>query len=254
MHAGRQTAARGASHVQTGADPLYSGAMSELYDRAKARLRRVYAKRIAAPPILDAATKFPNYVKFVCNWQRIRDEAVAARVDTMPRFHEIMRAQKRISANDGRDWRMLLVKAYGIEVPENAARMPTLARLLAECPEVKSATVSFLAPRKHIPRHTGPFPGIMRFHLGLKMPQGPDGRPATVMMINDREYRFADGGWLLWDDTYPHEVMNDADEPRTALLLDVWRPGMPPSLDLLSKVIVGVVQLAMRVRGPSYMG
>jgi aspartate beta-hydroxylase len=149
---------------------------------------------------------------------------------------------------------MLLVKAYGIEVKANAAKMPTLVTLLHQCPEVMSATVSFLAPGKHIPPHTGPFPGIMRFHLGLSMPMGKDGRPATIMTIDGRQYRFGNGECLLWDDTYMHEVLNDSTEPRTALLLDVWRPGMPPSLEFVSRAIAGGVRLAMRVKGPSYGG
>jgi len=249
---GRIGIARPAAGAVMRSDGRFS--MSSFYERGKRTLRRYYEKRTEAPPILDARAKFPNHTKFAAQWERIRDEAIAARVETMPRFEEIMPEQAEISATDGRDWRMLIVKAYGIEVDENVARMPTLARLLAECPEVKSATVSFLAPRKHIPRHVGPFPGILRFHLGLRIPKEPSGRPATIMMIDDREYRIADGECLLWDDTFPHEVMNNADEPRMALLLDVWRPEMPADLEILSRVIVGVVQLGMRYRGVSYTG
>jgi aspartate beta-hydroxylase len=228
--------------------------MTKFYDRASDVVRRIYEKRIEAPPVLDARADFPNSRKFVAAWQELRNEAKAAKLDTMPRFHDIMPEQADISANDGKDWRMLILKAYGIGVPENMARMPTLGRLLEECPEVKSATVSFLAPRKHIPRHRGPFRGVMRFHLGLQIPKEPSGRPATIMMIDDREYRIADGECLLWDDTFPHEVMNNADEPRIALLLDVWRPRMPMDMEILSRVIVGAVQIGMKYRGVSYTG
>src|ERR1700730_7541603 len=94
----------------------------------------------------------------------------------------------------------------------------------------------------------------MRFHLVLQTPRDPSGRPATVMMIDDREYRITDGECLLWDDTFPHEVMNNADAPRIALLLDVWRPRMPVDMEILSRVIVGAVQLGMRHRGGGYNG
>ena len=226
--------------------------MTKFYDRASNVVRRIYEKRIDAPSVLDVAADFPNAGRFVAAWQKIRDEAVAARLEAMPRFHDIMPEQADISANDGKDWRLLVLKAYGVDVPENMAKMPALARLLEDCPEVKSATVSFLAPHKHIPRHRGPFRGIMRFHLGLKIPSEPGGRPATIMMIDDREYRIADGECLLWDDTFPHEVMNNSDEARIALLLDVWRPRMPIDMEILSRVIVGAVQLGMRYRGVSY--
>src|SRR5215211_8547004 len=163
--------------------------MTKFYDRASDLVRRLYEKRILAPAVLDATADFPNSQKFVAEWETIRDEAIAAKLESMPRFHDIMPEQADISANDGRDWRMLILKAYGIEVPANISKVPRLAGLLTECPEVKSATVSFLAPRKHIPRHRGPFRGVMRFHLGLQIPEEADGRPATIMMIDDREYR-----------------------------------------------------------------
>ena len=228
--------------------------MSPVYDRASNLVRRIYEKRIDAPAILDAAADFPNAAKFTAAWQQIRDEALAVRLGTAPRFHDIMPEQADVSANDGLDWRMFVLKAYDIAVPENLARMPVLDRLLAECPEVKSAAVSFLAPGKHIPSHRGPFRGIMRFHLGLVIPRQADGRPATVMMINQQEKRIADGECMLWDDTYPHEVMNNADQARVALLLDVWRPRMPLDMEILSRAIVRGVQAGMRHRGVSFAG
>lgn len=222
------------------------------YDSASGAVRRIYESRIHTPPILDTAADFPNSRRFTDAWQAIRDEALAVRVEKVPRFHEIMPEQTDISANDGLDWRMFVLKAYDVPVAANLARMPVLASILAECREVKSAAISFLAPNKHIPRHRGPFRGIMRFHLGLQIPRLPDGRPATIMMINDEEHRISDGECLLWDDTYPHEVVNLSDQPRTALLLDVWRPHMPADMEVLSRAIVGVVQLGMRYRGVSY--
>ncbi|WP_137933855.1 aspartyl/asparaginyl beta-hydroxylase domain-containing protein [Mesorhizobium comanense] len=228
--------------------------MSQLYDLASGAVRRVYEKRIDAPPILDCATDFPNAAKFIAAWQEIRDEALAANPGKAPRFHDIMPEQAEISANDGLDWRMLVLKAYDIGVAENLARMPVLARLLRECPEVKSAAVSFLAPRKHIPSHRGPFRGIMRFHLGLVIPRQAEGRPATIMMINHQEKRITDGEGMLWDDTFLHEVMNNSDEGRVALLLDVWRPHMPLDMEILSRLIVRGVQAGMRHRGVSFSG
>src|ERR1700704_3871925 len=120
--------------------------MTKFYDRASNVVRMIYERRIDAPPVLDAEQDFPNSMKFVANWQKIRDEAIAVRLEKIPRFHDIMPEQAEISANDGLDWRMFILKAYGVAVRENIAKMPTLGRLLDDCPEVKSATVSFLAP------------------------------------------------------------------------------------------------------------
>jgi aspartate beta-hydroxylase len=114
---------------------------------------------------------------------------------------------------------------------------------------VLSASLSFMAPHKHIPPHRGPFRGILRFYLALAMPRAEDGRPAAVLKIADREYRVADGECLLWDDTYVHEVWNASDELRTVLLLDVRRPGMPIDMELLSTLLVATVRAGMTLRG-----
>ena len=94
----------------------------------------------------------------------------------------------------------------------------------------------------------------MRFHLGLIIPKQADGRPATIMMINHEEKRISDGECMLWDDTFEHEVMNNADQARIALLLDVWRPEMPLDMEILSRLIVRCVQVGMHYRGVSLAG
>lgn len=228
--------------------------MSNIYDLGTDLVRRIYGKRIGTPAILDSASHFPNAAKFVAAWREIRDEALSVQLNRVPRFHDIMPEQADISANDGLDWRMFVLKAYDMTIPQNLERMPVLAGLLSECREVKSAAVSFLAPRKHIPAHRGPFRGIMRFHLGLVIPKQEDGRPATVMMIDHQDRRIADGECMLWDDTFEHEVMNNSDQGRVALLLDVWRPEMPLDLEILSRLIVRGVQVGMHYRGVSFGG
>ena len=222
-----------------------------LYDRAADVARFVYDRRIAAPPVLDLAGHFPGAADFVRAWREIRDEAagVAAALAQVPRFHEIMPEQASISANDRRDWRLFILKAYGVKVARNMARCPRLAALVVASPDVLSASLSFMAPRKHIPPHRGPFRGVLRFYLPLAMPRTAEGRPAAVLRIAGRDYPLAEGECLLWDDTYVHEVWNRSDELRTVLLLDVRRRGMPRDMALLSRLLIATVRAGMMLRG-----
>jgi aspartate beta-hydroxylase len=224
--------------------------MNVLYDQAGALVRRLFDLRLSGPPVLDTDTFFPDAARFVEAWRELREEAltVAMGLSGVPRFHEILPSQEDISANDARDWRILIVKAYGALVPDNAQRVPRLAALLEDCPDVLSASLSFLAPHKHIPAHRGPFRGIIRFHLGLSVPLAADGRPAAVLTIDGRDHRIGDGESLLWDDTYRHEVLNDSAEMRAALLLDVRRRGMPLDMELLSRVVIGLVRASVLLR------
>ena len=225
--------------------------MSLLYDLSANAVRRLYDARIDTPPVLDTGVYFPGAAKFFDAWQALRDEAlaVAARTQAIPRFHEVMPEQMSISANDGKDWRVFVLKVYGTDIDKNMAACPTLARIIAASPDVVSATLSFLAPHKHIPRHRGPFRGVLRYQLGLSVPVDAQGRPASVLSLNDQEHRIGSGEHLLWDDTYPHEVWNHSDEPRTALLLDVRRRHMPVDMRLLSSALIASVGMVARWRG-----
>jgi len=225
--------------------------MAFAYDLAADGVRALYDRRISGPPILELDRHFPGGAAFAAAWPAIREEALAvrSRLADVPRFHEIMPEQAAISANDGRDWRMFILKAYGVERPANMAACPRLAALARAKPEVLSASFSFLGPRKHIPRHRGPMRGIIRFYLVLSMPRAADGTPAAVLRVDDVEYRLGEGQFLLWDDTFEHEAWNDSDEVRIVLSLDVWRPHMPADMRLLSSLLIQLVRLGIRLRG-----
>lgn len=224
--------------------------MSLTYDLAASTLRRYYDCRISTPAVLPAEEWFPQAVTFQDHWQDIALEAdyVARDILCVPRFHELMPEQASISANDDRDWRMFVLKAYGVDIAGNLARCPLLARLLADVPAVTSASLSFLAPGKTIPCHRGPFRGVLRFHLMLAVPRARDGKPESVLEVDGVPHRLVEGDHLLWDDTYPHAAWNRGGSIRTALLLDIMRPRMPMDLTLLSRAVVATVGGVLRLR------
>lgn len=236
--------------------------MPAIYDRTADLVRTIFDRRIRTPAILDIERYFPYGAQFENSWRQIRDEAMAisGQLPSVPRFHDLMSSQAAISANDGRDWRIFVLKAYGHDVRKNLERCPVTASLVAGNPAVLSASFSFLAPGKHIPAHRGPFRGILRFHLGLSNPRREDGRPGAILWVDGVEHRLADGESMLWDDTFTHEVLNETDKVRTALLLDVWRPEMPADMAALSHLIVAAARVVAYVNssrsevGPSGAG
>ncbi|AGK51471.1 MULTISPECIES: aspartyl/asparaginyl beta-hydroxylase domain-containing protein [Burkholderia] len=225
--------------------------MAALYDFGARKLRALYDRRLRCDAVLDTAALFPDAARFTRAWRAIRDEALAVSRDLsrIPRFHEIMREQAAISANDARDWRMFIMQAYGVRFPQNIERCPTVASIIAASPDVLSASFSFLAPGKHIPPHRGPFRGILRGYLVLSMPMRANGTPAAVLKIDGRDYRLHDGQFLLWDDTFEHEVWNESDDVRIVLLLDIRRRDLPLALALLSGALIRLVRVAIRLRG-----
>ena len=227
-----------------------------VYDRAVSALRSIYDARIDTPAVLDRSTYFPNADLFLDAYPDLRREALAVlpTLPNVPRFHDLMPQQAEISANDGRDWRMFILKAYGVTVPEHLARCPAAARVLAEADDFVSCVFSFLAPGKHIPKHRGPFRGILRFHLMLSMPLDAGGAPACELNIDGAPYLLKEGECLLWDDTYPHEVWNRSERVRIALLLDVWRKNMPADIELLTRTLYRLARTVIGLKGVSYAG
>ena len=122
--------------------------MNLLYDQTATLIRWVYDRRIIGPPVLDVDVHFPAGERFAEAWREIRDEAmeVAAQLAEVPRFHEIMPEQTAISANDARDWRMLILKAYGVEVPvfaaapRSTASMTVWSKTAVAGPKMKSTS------------------------------------------------------------------------------------------------------------------
>lgn len=78
------------------------------------------------------------------------------------------------------------------------------------------------------------------------MPKRADGVPAAVLKVDGREYRLHEGEFMLWDDTFEHEVWNDSAQVRTVLLLDIRRRDIPGGLRLLSSAIIALVRLNVR--------
>src|SRR5690606_6389720 len=105
------------------------------------------------------------------------------------------------------------------------ARCPETTRLVEAVPGMRTAFFSLLAPGKSIPPHRGPWRGILRYHLGLLVPE-PRGR--CGIRIGDRVVHWREGESLLFDDSYEHEVWNDTGGWRAVLVLDVLRPLAPP--------------------------
>jgi aspartate beta-hydroxylase len=207
-----------------------------IYKHVGQMLRWTYSG-LKTPPVLNAEELFPEYIELVRNFHTLRAEAahIGQAVGSIPRFHELLPSQAAISANDGKDWRLFVVKSYGHEMARNLLQTPFLARFLQSHPHVISAVYSFLEPGKHIPPHRGPFRGIARYQLCLMCGQGT---VAPYLRLADEIHPYHEGSWLLWDDTYVHEVVNDSATWRVALLLDVRRRDLPPVLSVMAACIV----------------
>ena len=86
------------------------------------------------------------------------------------------------------------------------------------------------------------------------MPRDDSGELGATLWIDGKPYRLADGDCLLWDDTYPHEVLNATNDVRIALLLDVLRPGMPADMAMLSSLVIAAIGTLARFKPDAFAG
>jgi beta-hydroxylase len=176
------------------------------------------------PHIYDSQT-FPWAAELEADWKKIRAELDAVMVyrDQMPSFQDILKEVSTIQTDN--DWKTFFLAGIGMDCRENAQRCPETMRLLGKIPGMKTAFFSILSPHKHIPAHRGAYNGVLRFHLGLLVPQP---REKVRIRIGNDFRNWTEGKALIFDDTYNHEVWNDTDGFRVVLFVDFTRPLKQP--------------------------
>ena len=109
--------------------------------------------------------------------RRARRGARRAR-DDLPNFQDISTDQYHLTDDDR--WKTYFFYGYGFRSDANCARCPETTRLVETIPGMTTAMFSILAPGKRIPPHDGPYKGVLRYHLGLLVPEPEDERRASV--------------------------------------------------------------------------
>lgn len=171
------------------------------------------------------------------HWTDMRAEldAILQHREALPSFHDIAEDASTISQDD--DWKTFFLYGYGEKAEENCARCPRTTELIEQVPGMTTAFFSILSPGKHIPPHRGPYKGVLRYHLGLKV---PDPAEKCRIRVDDEIVHWEEGDSMVFDDTYNHEVLNETDGERAILFLDVKRPMREPMStinDLLLRLV-----------------
>lgn len=159
-------------------------------------------------------------------WRAVRAEAdgLLRALDILPGFEDIQPAQQAVT-NDGR-WKVVPLLGYGHAIEQNLRRCPLTAQVLSQVPGLRSAMFSILLPGKELPPHRGPYAGVLRYHLGLKVPQ-PESQCGITVGEHTRHWH--EGRSLVFDDSHLHRAWNHSADTRVVLFVDFDRP-LPPAL------------------------
>jgi aspartyl/asparaginyl beta-hydroxylase (cupin superfamily) len=121
---------------------------------------------------------------------------------------------------DGRKWRTVFFNSQGRLFASNCASFPTTSAAIASVPRVFQAFLSRLDAGKSIPCHSSPYHGYLRYHLALQVPKGD----APYLVVGGVRLDWKEGEGFLFDDTFPHYVLNESSTSRTILIVDIERP------------------------------
>jgi aspartyl/asparaginyl beta-hydroxylase (cupin superfamily) len=176
------------------------------------------------PAFYDIDATLPVFRLLDRNFAVIREEmeAVLNYKERIPRYHELDKGESYISGSDdpAKNWRVFMLHSIAGVPKANQERCPRTTALVQQIPNLYQAFFSMLDAGKSIPAHNGTYFGYLRYHLGLRVPKN---NPPT-MRVKDQFHTWEEGRSILFDDSWNHEVMNQSDDLRVVLIVDVLRP------------------------------
>ena len=207
-------------------------------ERILAPIERFIGKRsLVGEATFFENDRFPWIAEVEANWTTIRAELEKVLEDreALPNFQDISKDQLEITDDD--NWKTFFLYGFGFKAKLGVEMCPQTAALMEQIPGMKTAMFSILSPRKHILDHRGPYKGVLRYHLGLIVPQEKE---ACRIRVGEDVRHWEEGKSMVFDDTYNHEVWNDTDETRVVLFVDVLRP-LPFPESLINRAIVRAI-------------
>jgi beta-hydroxylase len=198
--------------------------------------------RVGTEAILDL-TAFPWISKVESQWRAIRAELemVLRYPGGIPNFQDISVEQRSIT-NDDR-WKTFFFYGYGVRNDFNCDLCPATAHALACIPGMKTAFFSILYPGKRIPRHRGPYNGVLRYHLGLMVPEPEH----CGIIVDGIKAHWDEGRSLVFDDSFQHEAWNEGQQMRVVLFVDFLRPLHIPAAQI-NKAFVKIAGMSEFIR------
>uniref|UniRef100_A0A8D3AIA7 Un-named hu7910 n=1 Tax=Scophthalmus maximus TaxID=52904 RepID=A0A8D3AIA7_SCOMX len=153
------------------------------------------------------------------NWKTIRDEALAVMDQNTGLF-----IPEEENLREKGEWGQHTLWQQGRKVGTSCQGVPKTCSLLERYPEAtgcKRGQIKFsvMQPGTHVWPHTGPTNCRLRMHLGLVVP--PHG---CRIRCTNQTREWEEGKVLIFDDSFEHEVWQDADSYRLIFIVDVWHP------------------------------
>jgi aspartyl/asparaginyl beta-hydroxylase (cupin superfamily) len=181
---------------------------------------------------------FPWTDRVERGWRDIRGELDAVMGSELIPFEQLSPMQRAIAGDD--NWKSYWFMVGGWWVEGHCDACPETARLLGTIPGLQSAFFSVLGPGASLLPHRGPYNGVLRYHLALRIPEPAD---KCGLRVDGEVANWVEGQSLVFDDSFMHDAWNGTDASRVVLFLDVERP-LPIGLRGLNRALLRLVSNA----------
>ena len=176
-------------------------------------------------------TKIGNLLKRIRKkWKVIRKEGL-----------EALKSNKYINESESQirdtgEWKHFPVYNVGKRIDQNCLYAPVTCNFIQEIPQISEnrqgiVKFSLMTSGTHVHTHSGPSNCRLRAHLGLDVPKGNvnlfPASSSRLRVLN--EYRsWNDGEFLVFDDSFDHEVwhFDPQNRSRLILIIDMWHPSL----------------------------
>ncbi|XP_074433215.1 aspartyl/asparaginyl beta-hydroxylase isoform X19 [Larus michahellis] len=153
------------------------------------------------------------------NWKLIRDEGLAV----MDKKRSLFLPEDENLREKG-DWSQFTLWQQGRKNENACKSVPKTCALLERFPEATGCRrgqikYSIMHPGTHVWPHTGPTNCRLRMHLGLVIP-----KEGCRIRCAQENRTWEEGKVLIFDDSFEHEVWQDAGSYRLIFIVDVWHP------------------------------
>ncbi|XP_076027550.1 aspartyl/asparaginyl beta-hydroxylase-like isoform X3 [Genypterus blacodes] len=153
------------------------------------------------------------------NWRTIRDEALAVIDQKTGLF-----VPEEENLRERGEWGQYTLWQQGKKVGNSCHNVPKTCALLERYTEAtgcKRGQIKFsvMQPGTHVWPHTGPTNCRLRIHLGLVIP-----KTGCKIRCTNQTREWEEGKVLIFDDSFEHEVWQEAESYRLIFIVDAWHP------------------------------
>lgn len=160
--------------------------------------------------------------KLESNWKTIRSEALK-----VMNVEEGLFLHEEESLKNTGEWRQFTLYSRGNRHKE-CDRTPKTCALISKMHVAAGCKrgqikYSIMMPGTHVWPHTGPTNCRLRMHLGLVIPKTGNG---TKLRCADETRTWEEGKVMIFDDSFEHEVWQEAESYRLIFIIDIWHPDL----------------------------